>query len=78
MPFVEEDLKAVTAGTKHAYIWGWSGYTDVFGCKHKTEFCTEITTYQKPRIFWNDCAEHNCADKNCKDYQPNDAPSCKE
>ncbi len=57
-------------------------YDDIFGRQHKTEFCEQVVAVSrkggKGQFVFNLRSEHNCMDKDCKDYQPTDAPSCKE
>jgi hypothetical protein len=75
----DEVLQQVNTGKSHVYLWGWVAYDDIFGCRHKTEYCEEIAGLStEGQVMFSSCAEHNCADKDCKDYQPTDSAICKE
>ncbi len=75
-------MELVQQGIKHAYLWGWAAYTDIFpGTPMRySEYCIEI---DNPR--WNkkdhsdasgeiafdtpSCPVHNCYDGNCAGYK---------
>jgi hypothetical protein len=75
------DMESVASGRKHAFLWGWVIYRDIFPATpiRLSEFCNEIIN---PRWTKSDhldplnamnvdvppCPTHNCYDQDCPDY----------
>jgi hypothetical protein len=73
----ETIIQKVNAGKAHVYFWGWLTYDDIFGCTHKTEFCSEVVQrISEGKFFISNCEKHNCADEDCEDYTPTNTPEC--
>lgn len=69
----EQQLSDVEAGKLAFFVYGDVSYEDVFGAKHKTEYCFQFLGYSlKPEgsldeyLFWTGPL-HNCYDDNCQD-----------
>jgi len=76
------DLESMSKGVKHAFVWGWVAYYDIFPDTpmRLTEYCVEINhpvwtrkDHTNPKVGVNfdtpPCASHNCYDENCGDYR---------
>jgi hypothetical protein len=69
----EKDLSDVEKGKMLLFVYGDVSYEDVFGTRHKTEYCFQYLGYSlqpggelEEYIFYNG-PTHNCADDDCKD-----------
>jgi hypothetical protein len=75
------DLEDASQGRKHAFLWGWAVYRDVFPKTpvRVSEFCMEIenvtwsaSNHADPHtelsVGNTPCRVHNCYDEDCKDY----------
>jgi hypothetical protein len=78
VPIGDEVLQRVNEGKSYVYFWGWATYRDIFGCHHKTEFCSQLVgvNSQDGKFMFKTCPEHNCADQDCRDYQPSKTELC--
>jgi hypothetical protein len=45
-PMLEEEVKAIGAGTTYLYVWGHIEYSDVFDHPHRTTFCAQYNPQQ--------------------------------
>ncbi len=70
-----DEMRAISAGTLHVYLWGDGYYEDRLSTQdHVTKFCEEIvsiawidpTKIESPTVLFTPCATHNCIDEECK------------
>jgi hypothetical protein len=75
------DLEELTGGARHAFVWGWTAYYDIFPNTpmRLSEYCTQVDhpiwtkkshTDASGDIHFDTppCPVHNCYDENCSDY----------
>ena len=56
----EQEVNLINQGEAWIYLFGAIDYEDVFGKRHRTQFCN---VYKPgPRPFFSDCEQHNRAD----------------
>jgi hypothetical protein len=75
-----QDIEDVTAGKKHAFLWGWAVYRDGFNSSPRlSEYCLNIEGSSFPKadhtdftkdasIITNPCGVHFCFNEECEDY----------
>jgi hypothetical protein len=50
--------------TRFLFVFGRVDYEDVFGERHKGEYCSEVHG-GKDELYSVQCAKHNCTDRDC-------------
>jgi hypothetical protein len=79
--FRQTILSEIDTGKTFVYLWGRVTYRDVFGCRHQTDFCTQILHSQPNKNGQQltasaNCESHNCSDKDCPEFRDTSSDVC--